>query len=160
MKATWNTARGAKPRHRRGSAVVEAAVVLPIIVLFLLGILEYGRYVMTLQVLTNAAREGGRYALAHTEPVTIQGTTYGNATSDVTNIVNQFSAGQKLTGQTIQVYASDTFGNNQGPWTDAGVGDSICVRISGTYNFIIPKLLYLPTSIPVVAQAVTRSEGN
>jgi Flp pilus assembly protein TadG len=125
-----------------------------------LGILEYGRFVMTLQVLTNAAREGGRYALAHTEPVTIQGTTYGNATSDVTNIVNKFSAGQKLTGQTTQVYASDTFGNNQGLWTDAGVGKSICVRIAGNYNFVVPKILHLPSSIPVVAQAVTRSEGN
>ncbi|MEX0978655.1 MAG: TadE family protein, partial [Pirellulales bacterium] len=156
MKTYWNQTRGVRPKRRRGSAVVEAAVVLPIVFLFFFGILEYGRYVMTLQVLTNAAREGSRYALAHTEPVTIDSTTYGNATSDVTNIVNDFSGGQKLTGQTIQVYASDSFGNNQGLWTDAGVEESICVRISGNYNFVVPQLLHLPSAIPVVAQAVTR----
>jgi Flp pilus assembly protein TadG len=147
-------------RRRRGVSVVEAALVLPLVILFLLGILEYGRYVMTLQVLTNAAREGAHYALSHTEPVTIQGVTYGNATSDVTNVVTNSSGGQQLTGQTIQVYASDAFGNNQGTWTNAGVGDSICVRISGTYRFLVPQMLSLPVSIPVVAQAVMRSEGN
>lgn len=135
-------------------------MVLPLVIIFVLAIFEYGRYVMTLQVLTNAAREGVHYALAHTEPVTIQGVTYGNATSDVTNIVNQFSGGQKLTGQTIQVFASDTFGNSQGVWTDAAAGQAICVRIAGNYNFIIPQMFALPSSIPVTAQAVMRSEGN
>ena len=145
---------------RRGVAVMEAALVLPIVLIFLLGILEYGRYVMTLQVLTNAAREGARYALAHTEPVTLQGVTYGNANSDVQTIVNNACAGQKLTGQTVQVYESDALGNNLGVWTNAAAGEPICVRISGTYNFFIPGLLRLPNSCAVTAQAVIRSEGN
>jgi Flp pilus assembly protein TadG len=139
---------------------MEAALVLPIVMMFLLGILEYGRYVMTLQVLTNAAREGAHYALSHTEPVTLQGTTYGNATTDVTTIVNNACAGQKLTGQTIEVYQSDVLGNNQGTWIDASAGESICVKISGTYTFLIPKMLRLPNSCTVTAQAVMRSEGN
>ena len=149
-----------RAQRRGGATVVEAAVLLPLILLFLLGILEYGRYVMTLQVLTNAAREGAHYALAHTEPVTIQGVTYGNSNTDVINIVNQYSAGQKLTGQTIQVYESDASGNNVGPWINAAAGELICVRIAGTYNFVVPQMLYLPSSIPVTAQAVMRSEGN
>lgn len=160
MNARSRETRKAWSSRRRGGAVVEAAMVLPLVILFLMGILEYGRYVMTLQVLTNAAREGVHYALSHTEPVTIQGTTYGNTNSDVINVVNQFSGGQQLAGQTIQIYASDTFGNSMGPWTDAGVGQSICVRISGTYNFMIPQMLSLPSSMPVAAQAVMRSEGN
>jgi Flp pilus assembly protein TadG len=147
-------------KRRGGATVVEAAVLLPLVILFLLGILEYGRYVMTLQVLTNAAREGAHYALAHTEPVTIQGVTYGNSTSDVINVVNQYSGGQQLTGQTIQVYESDAFGNNLGTWINAAAGELICVRITGTYNFVVPQMLYLPSSIPVTAQAVMRSEGN
>jgi Flp pilus assembly protein TadG len=147
-------------RRRRAATVVEAAVLLPLVILFLLGILEYGRYVMTLQVLTNAAREGAHYALAHTEPVTIQGVTYGNSNADVINIVNQYSGGQTLTGQTIQVYESDSSGNNLGPWINAAAGELVCVRISGTFNFVVPQMLYLPSSIPVVTQAVMRSEGN
>jgi Flp pilus assembly protein TadG len=160
MELSLKTCRRRSWRRRRGAAVVEAALVLPLVIIFLLGILEYGRYVMTLQVLTNAAREGAHYALSHTEPVTIQGVTYGNANSDVIDVVNQFSAGQSLTGQSIQVYASDTFGNNLGPWTNAAAGESICVRISGTHTFLIPQMLYLPASMPVATQAVMRSEGN
>jgi Flp pilus assembly protein TadG len=160
MHALPKQTRAARPNRRHAAAVVEAAIVLPLVIMFLLGILEYGRYVMTLQVLTNAAREGVHYALSHTEPVTLQGVTYGNLNSDVTDVVDNFSAGQKLTGQTIQVFASDTFGNNTGPWTDAGAGESITVRITGNYNFVVPQMLYLPSSVPVVAQAVMRSEGN
>jgi len=160
MPALLGKSGAPRRKQRRAAAVVEAALVLPLVLLFFLGILEYGRYVMTLQVLTNAAREGVHYALSHTEPVTIQGVTYGNSTSDVVQIVDNFSAGQKLSGQTVQVFASDSFGNNVGPWTDAAAGQSITVRISGTYNFMIPQMLYLPSSYPVVAQAVMRSEGN
>jgi len=128
--------------------------------MFLMGILEYGRYVMTQQVLTNAAREGARYALAHTEAVTLMGTTYGNQTTDVQAEVNRASAGVKLASQTIQVYASDAQGNNLGNWSDASSGQGICVRISGTYHFLIPRLLSLPSSRTITAQAVMRSEGN
>jgi Flp pilus assembly protein TadG len=161
MRTYWNRSRGRQLRRRRGAAVVEAAIVLPIVIIFLLAIFEYGRYVMTRQILTNAAREGAHYALAHTEPVTIQGTTYGNATADVINIVNRYSGGQKLTGQSIQVYASDKTGNsNVGAWTDAAAGEYICVRISGAFNFIVPQLFSLPSSMSFTSQSVMRSEGN
>ena len=148
-----------RPR-RRGAATVEAALVLPIVIMFLFGILEYGRYVMMLQILTNAAREGARYAVEHTNPVTINGVTYGNATSDVTNTVSKALAGQQLSAQTVQVYTSDTLGNNLGTWTGTTTGQSICVRITGNYPVIMGKILYMPTSIPVVAQCVMRSESN
>lgn len=146
--------------RRTAVASVEAVFTLPLVLMFLMGILEYGRYVMTQQVLTNAAREGARYALAHTEAVTLMGSTYGNQTSDVQAEVNRASAGVKLASQTIQVYASDAQGNNLGNWIDASSGEGICVRISGTYHFLIPALLKLPASRTITAQAIMRSEGN
>lgn len=146
---------------RRGASLIEAALILPIVMMFLIGILEYGRYVMMQQVLTNAAREGAHYALAHTEAVTISGTTYGNATSDVINAVNKACAGQQLSGQTITVYESDSSGNtNVGAWTDAASGEPICVKITGTFNFIVPQLLNLPSTKAVTIKSVMRSEGN
>lgn len=148
-----------KPR-RRGAAAVEAALVLPMVITFLFGILEYGRYVMMLQILTNAAREGARYAVEHTNPVTIAGVTTGNATSDVTTVVTNAMAGQQLSSQSIQVYTSDSLGNNLGTWTNTQVGQSICVRITGNYPVVLGRMLYLPTTVPVVAQAVMRSESN
>lgn len=51
-----------RTRHR-GAAAVEFAVVSPVLVLFVLGIIEIGRLVMVSQVVTNATREGARYSV-------------------------------------------------------------------------------------------------
>jgi Flp pilus assembly protein TadG len=52
-----------RPRTvRRAAATVEFAVVIPVLLVFVLGIIEIGRLVMVAQVNTNAAREGARYA--------------------------------------------------------------------------------------------------
>ena len=53
-----------KPDAReRGSAMVEAAISLPILLVLMVGIFEVGRAYQTWQVLTNAAREGARMAV-------------------------------------------------------------------------------------------------
>lgn len=49
-------------RNKRGSAVLEFALVLPILLLILFGITEFGRAIMTTNVLNSAAREGARLA--------------------------------------------------------------------------------------------------
>jgi Flp pilus assembly protein TadG len=145
---------------RKGSALVETALVLPILLLFLLGIMEYGRYFFVLQLATNAAREGCRYAVTHTNPVTLGGTTTGNATSDVTNTVSNFLAGQQLSSQSVQVYQSDSQGNNIGAWTGATPGEFVCVQITGNFQITVPKLLSFPGTVPVKVQSVMLCEGN
>ena len=57
------------PRHREsrsGVSTVEFAVVAPVFLLFVFGLLEMGRMMMIQQSLTNAAREGCRTALLAT----------------------------------------------------------------------------------------------
>jgi Flp pilus assembly protein TadG len=147
-------------KNRRGTAAVEAALVLPMTLLFLLGITEYGRYVMTLQLMSNAARSGARYAAAHVSPVILGGVTYGNATSDVQNVVNTSLAGITLNSQNLQVFASDALGNNTGAWGTATPGESVCVQITGNYIPIVARYLYLPTSIPISIKSVTRAESS
>lgn len=51
----------------RGQALAEFALVAPIFFLILFGIIDFGRYVYYVQVLSNAAREGARYAIVHGE---------------------------------------------------------------------------------------------
>ncbi|HEX4145918.1 MAG TPA: TadE/TadG family type IV pilus assembly protein [Pirellulales bacterium] len=145
---------------RRGTAAVEAAMVLPITLLFMFGIIEYGRYVMTLQIVTSAARAGARYALTHVQPVVLNGVTYGNATTDVQNVVNTYLAGQSLSSQNVQVFASTTTGQNTGAWTSAEAGQSICVEITGNYVPLITMYLYLPSSIPMSVESVVRVEST
>jgi Flp pilus assembly protein TadG len=145
---------------RRGTAVVEAALVLPVCLMFLFGIMEYGRYIMMQQVLTNAAREGCRYAVTHVNSVTIAGVTTSNTTASVTNIINSALAGQTLSSQNTQIFCSDSLGNNLGTWTNTQSGQSICVQITGNYLPLISKYLYMSASIPVQVQSVMRAEGT
>ena len=49
-------------RRTDGNAVVEMALLLPILLLIIFGITEFGRAVMTTNVLNSAAREGARLA--------------------------------------------------------------------------------------------------
>jgi len=69
-------------------------------------------------------------------------------------------SGLSLSGQTIQVYSSDSLGNNVGVWTDTPAGGWICVRITGNFPVVIPRLLLLANTIPVEARSVMRSESN
>jgi Flp pilus assembly protein TadG len=49
--------------RERGSAMVEAAICIPLLLVLMVGIFEVGRAYETWQVLTNAAREGARMAI-------------------------------------------------------------------------------------------------
>jgi len=50
-------------RSEKGAALIEAAITVPVILLICVGIFEFGRAYQTMQVLTNAAREGARMAV-------------------------------------------------------------------------------------------------
>lgn len=51
-----------QPRTRRGASVVEMAIVLPVFMMVVMGIIEFGRGMMVGQLVTNAARYGARLA--------------------------------------------------------------------------------------------------
>jgi Flp pilus assembly protein TadG len=146
---------------RRGSALVQTAIMLPMMMLLLFGILEYSRYVMLLQVMNNAAREGCRYAVMHTNPIVINAVTYGNANSDVTSLVSNCLAGQSLSGQAVTVYGSDALGNNNGvTWQNTQSGQWITVKITGNFVSILPGFLHMANNVPITAESVMRSESN
>lgn len=53
-------------RRARGTAIVEFAVVLPLLLFILFGIIEFGYVFMVRQTLQHAAREGCRMAILQT----------------------------------------------------------------------------------------------
>ena len=59
MRPQWLRLR----RDDRGTALIEMAFTLPLLLLISVGIIEFGRAFQTWQVLTNAAREGARVAV-------------------------------------------------------------------------------------------------
>jgi Flp pilus assembly protein TadG len=50
-------------RSETGTALIEAAITLPLLLLMSVGVFEFGRAYQTWQVVTNAAREGARIAV-------------------------------------------------------------------------------------------------
>ena len=54
MKACWNI------RNKKGQSVVEMALLLPVLLLILLGIIEFGRIYGAYMIISNAARDGAR----------------------------------------------------------------------------------------------------
>jgi len=63
MKAEVSATNRRKAKKRTGAAMVELAIVLPLFLTIVLGIIEFGRALMVAQIVTNAAREGARDAI-------------------------------------------------------------------------------------------------
>ena len=58
----WKKSMNQRNRNdRKGQALVEFALALPLVLILVLGVLEFGRAFQTKIVLTNAAREGAHY---------------------------------------------------------------------------------------------------
>jgi Flp pilus assembly protein TadG len=146
-------------RIRSGATIVESAIVISVFLLFLFGIFEYGRFVMTKQLMENAAREGARWAVAN---------TYSGTTAQVQSAVDaKLGPGSKqLVGYSsstsISVYAADSSGNQitGTAWNNVAFGQNIAVVITGNYKPILPNLLFMNSTIALTAKAVMASEAN
>jgi len=57
-------------RNERGANLVEMAILLPLLLLFLVGIADFGRAYHTYITMINAAREGARLAVEHPDDIT------------------------------------------------------------------------------------------
>lgn len=69
-------------KSERGTALLETALTLPLLLLVSVGIFEFGRAYQVEQVLTNAAREGARVAvIPGTDTATVQARVRGYLTS-------------------------------------------------------------------------------
>ena len=119
-------------RTRRGAATVEMAVILPVFVTIMLGMIEVGRGLMVGQLMTNAAREGARLAV-------INGTT----NSDVSTQVKTFMQGAANVAQadtTVNITISNTAAAGQ--LTGATTGDLVTVTVTIPFS----KVSYLPAN--------------
>ena len=81
---------------QRGVTIVEGAICIIAFFMLVLGVIELGRFMSTRQVLTNAAREGARFAIA---PLT-QTNTLPNE-SEVVAKVNLFLSAAAVNGATV-----------------------------------------------------------
>ena len=110
-------------RGERGSALIEAALTLPLLLLVSVGIFEFGRLFQTWQVLTNAAREGARIAVLP-----------GTASGDVQARVRQYLQDGQLGGYAGATIVVDRAASIP---IGAGVASASVVTVNYPYDFMV-----------------------
>lgn len=73
------TRQGLRAHRERGQALVETAITLPLLLLLLMGIMEFGWYFYNQMSVENGSREGARYAVVNSGSSTLS--------ADVTDLV-------------------------------------------------------------------------
>jgi len=132
-----------KKRGQRGASLIEFAIVLPILVVLLLGIIELGFLLFNKAMITNASREGARAAILFDEPRLNE--------ADITTVVNNYCQDQLIT------FGSATPVTDAAPDTCPGSGASITVTVDYQYDWLVlPNLPYATALVgPVNLSAAT-----
>lgn len=153
------------PRRRRrlrsGVTLVETALVLSLLLLFLFGIFEYARYLLVNQLLSNAARDGVRYAAANVDKSSTFVTVGESGRVSIQDYVVQEAKGADkwVENFTVSVFPcdnSDTTGIYADPpvikpkagytsWNQASFTDRLGVQIDAKYRPVLPAV-WLPSA--------------
>ncbi len=125
-------------KKTRGQALVEMAFVLPVIILVLMGIVEFGRIFNAYLVLTNASREGARVAAVGGADLDVM-----NSILNVTPTLNQPSL--SITVNPIE--------------TERSRGLPVTVTVNYNLQLICPVVnVILPNPFPLASQTTMRIE--
>jgi Flp pilus assembly protein TadG len=148
---------------RRGQTLVEFALVLPIFILLLVGIFDFGRAIYAYNTISNAAREGVRVGIVDQNCNVIGAEAANHAASLDVNFAPTVAApcGPAGTGVVIQFLNSDGSTPSGGdncvePDLDPGVpiGCLVEVTVSYEYNAATPIIGNLVGTLDL--QASTR----
>lgn len=135
--------RAAQSRRRRALALVEMAIVLPLLILLTSGVLEYSWMFLKAQVITNAAREGARAG------VLIDGVA-GNVVTRVHAAM--VVAGLNNSGYTLTLVPPDP--------TSLLPGEPLSVTVSVLYDNIDLGLPLIPTPNKLNSTMTMAREGE
>jgi Flp pilus assembly protein TadG len=145
-------------RRSRGQSLVEFALVLPIFILFLFGLIDGGRLVYQHSVLSQAAREGARLASVEASWIGSADAGCGSANgptcpaSSASMKTDIVTAANRMIAPFAVVPAADVFvrcdpsgGTPTGTWTGTsctsnGSGNVASVRVAGTFRPITPVI--------------------
>lgn len=144
-------------RRSRGTTLVETALVLSLLLLFLMGIFEYGRYLLVTQMLANAARDGVRYAASNVDKSNAFLTTDEGGRANIKAYVTAECRGiDKLVENfNVDVYPCDNTAMYADPpviqkkasyssWNEASFTERLGCEITCKYRPVLP-VVWLPT---------------
>lgn len=139
-------------RRRRGNAVLDMALVLPILLGLAFGVVEYGYYFYVKNNVQAAAREGARAAV-------VPSATYQNVLDAVSNVMT--ASGLNNTGYSVTL--TDTTGAAVS-LSSVAAGTSLKVSVQCTWGAVgvhpLPEVMggMSPTKL-VKGATVMRKEG-
>jgi len=135
-----------RSRGETGASAVEFAIILPILVLLIFGIIEFSVALYDKAMITNASREGARAGIVYRAPSVTDG--------EITNIVNNYL------GSSLITFGTAVAANTTVTRTGYNPGDELKVTVNYTYTFlIIPSFVAsLSGGINMVAETVMRME--
>lgn len=116
-----------KQESRRGAVLVEFALVAPLFLTLIVGVIEIGRAIDVVQILTNASREGARVASFETT----------SQTSTVTSAVNLYLSNRGISQASVTI--------SPDPPSGASVGQPVTVTVNIPYSQVswFPSPFYL-----------------
>ncbi|HEY2640820.1 MAG TPA: TadE family protein [Streptosporangiaceae bacterium] len=134
-------ARGGSVSSDRGAAAVEFALLLPLLVLIVFGLIDFGRAINAQITLTQAAREGAR-------SLALGQSTYQSRAQ---------AAAIGLSGLTV-TELPDSLGVIGCPAGSAQTGDDAVVHVTYTFSFITPIGTFFGPTKTLTAEGVMPCE--
>jgi len=129
-------------KNEKGAALVEFAIVLPLLLMLVFGMIEFSIMFYDKAVITNASREGARAGIVYDFPDRI-------STGDIETIVGNYCGGRLITfGSTNQETTTVI-----GPCINAG--DTITVTVTYPYDFLVLPNFVTTLTGPMDLSAVT-----
>jgi len=140
-----------RARSDRGAELIEFALVFPVLLMVVLGIVDFGFLFQRMEVVTNAAREGARIAV-------LPGYGTGDVQARVQNYVEAGGVPTTTGNPAIQVSDVTIPTTQNGPVMS---GKRVVVSYTHQYVFIGPVASWFGgafTTVPVTGVAVMRDE--
>ncbi len=135
-----------RPRAKRGMAMLEFVFILPVLLLVLFSIIEFGLLFGRWQTLTNAAREGARTAVVYRKDCVV-----ADVETEVRTIVKNYAA-------SLNIVLADPNITIAGPCLGAGTQSSVQVDWPFVFR-VVPGFSGLSPTINLVGNSVMRNEG-
>ena len=135
---------------QRGAVAIEFALVVPVLLLLLVGIVDFGLVMSSQSVVANAAREGARTAA-------LGGTTFdaqAATKSAITGLAGATNAGTKVDVTCKTKSGSGCSLEDSTPDT----GGTVTVKLTYVHAWLAPVVLGFPANIPLQGKSEMRIE--
>jgi Flp pilus assembly protein TadG len=126
-------------KNNKGQAMVETALVLPLLVILIFGIVEFGRIFNAYLIISSVSRDGARWA------------SVGYKGDEVRQLVNQEIV--TLNKDNLKIYVS--------PENDRNQGGSVNVTVEYDVPLIVPvirKIISDTNTFPIQSTTIMRIE--